>query len=148
MNLLADTCFWLSLCDPTEDDHFETVSMMEKLTSNRCHSILVPHPVLYETLRSRMVKKPEQVKMITHYFEDVIMVPDADYFQDAYRIVNRQANMRDGTASMVDLVIMLMADDSRNNVRGILTRNGRDFSVFCQKHEIPMINGLAILNAI
>lgn len=148
MNLLADTCFWLSLCDPTEDDHFETVSMMEKLTSNRCHSILVPHPVLYETLCSRMVKKPEQVKMITHYFEDVIMVPDADYFQDAYRIVNRQANMRDGTASMVDLVIMLMADDSRNNVKGILTRNGRDFAVFCQKRRIPMIEGLAILNAL
>ena len=95
-----------------------------------------------------MVKKPEQVKLLSHYFEDVIMVSDADYIKEAYTLVGRQANMNDGMASMVDWVIMLMADDIRNNVKGILTRNGRDFSVFCQKHEIPMINGLAILNAI
>lgn len=148
MNLLADTCFWISLCDPTDGDHFETISMMEILTDDRRHTILVPHPVLYETLCSRMVKKPEQVKLLSHYFEEVIMVSDADYIKEAYTLVGRQANMNDGMASMVDWVIMLMADDIRNNVKGILTRNGRDFSVFCQKHEIPMINGLAILNAI
>lgn len=148
MNLLADTCFWISLCDPTAGDHSETVSMMEKLLGERSHTILVPHPVLYETLCSKMVKKPEQVRQLIQYFAGVKKVPDADYIESAYKLIERQANMNNGTASMVDLAIMLMAEDKRNNVKGILTRNGRDFALFCQKRQMPMINGLAILNAI
>lgn len=50
MIILADTCFWISLCDPTEHDHSETVAMMEKILRDNNHTILVPHPVLYETL--------------------------------------------------------------------------------------------------
>lgn len=148
MNILADTCFWFSLCDPTEGDHSEAIAMMEKLTNDRRHTILVPHPVLYETLCSKMVRKPERVKRLTRYFKDVKMVPDADYIKEAYGRVDRQANMNDGMASMVDWVIMLMADDIKNNVKGIITRNGRDFAVFCQKNKIAMIEGLEILNTL
>lgn len=148
MNILADTCFWISLCDPTEGDHRETVSMMEKIIADRCHRVLVPHPVLYETLCSNMVKKPEQVKLLAQFFAHVVNVSDADYIDEAYRLVEQQANMNNGTASMVDIVIMLMADDTKNNVKAILTKNGRDFAVFCQKKQISMIDGMQMLKAI
>lgn len=148
MNILADTCFWISLCDPTENDHQETISMMEKLMDSKQHTVLVPHPVLYETLCSEMVKKPNQVELLTRYFNYVQKISDAEYIHEAYRLVKEQASMRKGTASMVDLAIMLMADDAKNNVKAILTRNGRDFAVFCRKKGIPMVDNMAVLEAI
>ena len=82
------------------------------------------------------------------YFARVEKLPDADYIENAYRAVEQQANMKNGTASMVDYAIMLMANDSRNNVKAILTRNGRDFALFCQNHRMLMIDSLAMLDAI
>ena len=148
MNILADTCFWISLCDPTESEHLETLAMMGKILDDRRHLILVPHPVLYETLCSTMVKKPDQVKRLVYYFSLVKQVSDAAYVQKAYRLVEQQANRDKGTASMVDIAIMLMADDVKNNVKAILTRNGRDFANFCQKRGMPMIENMAILKTI
>ena len=148
MNLLADTCFWISLCDPTESNHSEAISMMETILATRTHTLLVPHPVLYETLRTEMVKKPERVLILTKYIEQVVKVPDGDYIDEAFHLVEQQAIMRNGTASMVDIVIKLMADDLRNNVKGIITRNGRDFSAFCQKRKIPMVENKNILESI
>lgn len=148
MNILADTCFWISLCDPTERDHTEAVAMMEKILGDKSHTILVPHPVLYETLCSDLVKKPKQVLMLAQFFRKVVKVPDADYVDEAYNLVEQQANMGKGTASMVDIAIMLMADDTRNNVKAILTSNGRDFSAFCKKRGLPMIENMEVLKAI
>lgn len=148
MNIVADTCFWISLCDSTQANHSEVVSMMEKIIKDNCHRILVPHPVLYETLCSEMVKKPEQVILLTKYFENVVKVSDYSYIETAYRLVEQQANLHNGTASMVDFSIMLIAADPKNDVRGILTQNGRDFSAFCHKHRMPMIDRMEILMAI
>ena len=148
MNILADTCFWISLCDSADPNHTETISMMSKITSDQCHSLLVPHPVLYETLCSQMVKKPTQVLQLIQCFKTVVKIPDIDYMDKAYDQVEQQANMRKGTASMVDIVIMLMAEDAKNNVKAILTRNGRDFSSFCRKRGLLMVENMAILQAI
>lgn len=148
MNILADTCFWISLCDPTEADHSETVSMMEKIERGGCHTIIVPYPVLYETLCSRMVKKPEQVKVLIRYFSKVERIPDMEYVNEAYHIVEQHANMNKGTASMVDIVIMLMAKDVKNNAKAIMTTNGRDFSDFCRKSKVFMVDSMDILKAL
>lgn len=95
-----------------------------------------------------MVKKPKQVLLLAHYFRLVVKVSDTDYVEEAYNVVGQQANMGKGTASMVDTALMFMADEVRNNVKAILTRNGRDFAVFCQKRGLPMIENMEILNAI
>lgn len=137
MNILADTCFWISLCDASEYDHIETQAMMDKIIGDRRFTILVPHPVLYETLCSEMVKKPHQVLLLTRYFKHVLKIPDEAYFEEACRLVEQQASDKRGTASMVDIAIMLAADDARNNVKAILTRNGRDFAAFCQRKRKP-----------
>lgn len=148
MNILADTCFWISLCDASEHDHTETQAMMDKIIGDKRFTILVPHPVLYETLCSEMVKKPNQVLLLTKYFKYVVKVSDAAYFEEACRLVEQQASDKRGTASMVDIAIMLVADDARNNVKAILTRNGRDFAAFCQRKRMPMIENMTILNAV
>lgn len=148
MNILADTCFWISLCDSSENDHIEVQAMVEKIFADKCHRILVPYPVLYETLCSEMVKRRDRVLFLTKYFDDVVKVPDAEYVNEAYKIVKQQADLCKGTASMTDISIMLMAKDIKNNVKGILTRNGRDFSEFCRNLRIPMIENMAILEAV
>ncbi|MCR5152562.1 MAG: hypothetical protein K6A98_05350 [Prevotella sp.] len=122
--------------------------MMNKILGDRRFAILVPHPVLYETLCSEMVKKPHQVLLLTKYFKHVVKVPDAAYFEEACRLVELQASEKKGTASMVDITIMLVADDAKNNVKAILTRNGRDFAGFCQKKRIPMVDNMTTLNAV
>ena len=148
MNILADTCFWISLCDSKEADHVETEQMMRKISGNSIHSILVPHPVLYETLRTEMVKRHNQVLLLHSFWGKVQKISDIDYIDEAYRLVERQAELQNGTASMVDMAIMLMARDVRNNVKAILTRNKRDFARFCQEREIILVENMATLNAI
>lgn len=148
MNILADTCFWISLCDTTDAVHAEVKNMMDKILADRCHKIIVPHPVLYETLCTRLVKNPKQVLLLTKYFSKVEMISDKEYVNEAYMQVEQQATMEKGTASMVDILIMLMAADPKNNVKGILTHNVRDFSTFCQKKKMLMIENMTILNAV
>ena len=148
MNILADTCFWISLCDPSEKDHIEVVAMMEIILEDGRYKVLVPHPVFYETLCSGMVKKPDQVLTLTKFFERVEKVPDSDYFEEAYRLIERQASNNKGNASMVDIAIMLVANDLKNNVKALLTKNGRDFGSFCQKKGIPMIVNKAVLDSV
>ena len=148
MNILADTCFWISLCDSSESDHKEVMEMMDKILNDRSHRLMVPHPVLYETLCSEMVKKPRQVLLLTRYFQYVEKVSDEGYVNEAYRLVEQQAAMSNGSASMVDISIMLMAEDPKNNVKGILTKNGRDFAAFCRRQGIPMIDSIEVLKAV
>ena len=122
--------------------------MVEKIFDNKAHQILVPHPVLYETLCTKMVKNSKQVMLLTHYFNMAVKVSDKEYVNEAYQKIEQQATMQRGNASMVDIAIMLMAEDPRNNVKGILTFNGRDFSSFCQRNRIPMIENMTDLNSI
>lgn len=77
-----------------------------------------------------------------------VKVSDKEYVNEAYQKIEQQATMQRGNASMVDIAIMLMAEDPRNNVKGILTFNGRDFSSFCQRNRIPMIENMTVLNSI
>lgn len=147
MNVIADTCFWISLCDPKDSNHEETVLMMETIMQNGSIRLLVPHPVLYESLCSKMVRKPNQVQTLTSYFNLVDKVADEEYIDDAYSVIVDQAFHSSGEASMVDIVIMKMSVDPKNQVKGILTRNGRDFAQFCMKRRIPMINNISVLNA-
>lgn len=147
MNVIADTCFWISLCDPQEGNHDEVVCMMDKIKMDRHIRLLVPHPVLYETLCTRMVRRPDLVQSLTKYFKDTEKIGDGDYIDTAYQVIAEQAANRNGDASMVDVVIMLMSEDPKNQIKGILTANRRDFALFCQKHSIPMLDTLAVLNA-
>lgn len=148
MNIIADTCFWISLCDPQDGNHSEAVLMMERILHNGSIRILVPHPVLYESLCSKMVRKPNQVQTLTSYFTQVDKVADEKYIDEAFNTIVSQAIHGSGEASMVDIVIMMMSDDPENHVKGVLTSNGRDFSQFCYKHHIPMINSLSVLEAV
>ena len=94
-----------------------------------------------------MVRKPNQVQTLTSYFNLVDKVADEEYIDDAYSVIVDQAFHSSGEASMVDIVIMKMSVDPKNQVKGILTRNGRDFAQFCMKRRIPMINNISVLNA-
>ena len=147
MNLIADTCFWISLCDPSQGNHVEIKEMADIIFENSNHQILVPHPVLYETLCTKMVKSPNNVMLLSIYLNKVKKVSDKEYINEAYQRIELQASMKKGTASMVDIAIMLMAEDPRNNIKGILTINGRDFSVVCQRHRILMLDSLETLSS-
>ena len=149
MNIIADTCFWISLCDKTQSNHDEMVQILERIVKDGRHSIVVPHPVLYETLCTDFVKKYQEATLLTKlYFPLAAKISDADYLEEAYRTIEMQSCLRNGTASMVDVVIMLMVEKRENNIGAVLTTNGRDFGVFCQKHCIPMIDSLAVFQAI
>ncbi len=142
MNIIADSCFWFSLCDPSEENHEEVVEMMEKIYNEHRFNILVPHPVLYETLSTKMVKKPYQVKTLLRHYVKAVKVPDDKYVEEALKRVKDVAEKDQKGASMVDVSIMLMAEDKSNQVKAILTMNGRDFDKPCAILRIPMIDNM------
>lgn len=53
-NVLVDTCFWSAYFDE-RDSHYQEAQELMKILNNV--NILIPHPVLYETLNTRFVSR-------------------------------------------------------------------------------------------
>lgn len=56
--ILVDTAFWIAWLDPRDQHHAEAFLKEEWLTDSR---IMVPWPILYETVRTRLVRRPERL---------------------------------------------------------------------------------------
>src|SRR5689334_9671593 len=81
--VLADTGYWIALFDPRDTKHetvAETADLIETLT------LVVPWPVLYETLRTRFVRRRDWVARLDRRLlrPNVAFIDDRDYCNDAY----------------------------------------------------------------
>lgn len=138
-SVLVDTGVWLALCDPKDrtvepevvDDIYERV---------RVHSIILPWPIAYETLRTRFVRNRIAMARFEQELKspNIIHVDDAPYRQDALSISIQSSLRLNRPLSMVDCMLRLLLDDRTTRIQYLVTFNQRDFIDVCRTHKIEL----------
>lgn len=126
--LIVDTCIWYALLDKADDKHNYADEIERVLQS---HQIIIPFPVLYETLNTRFVKNNyQQCQRIFDFINNpakVTIIPDDRYREKALQIINQNSSKKQQHA-LVDLVIRLMMEDVNLGPLAVYNFNVDDFS--------------------
>ena len=137
-NVLCDTCFWYGLFDP-RDQYYETaVSKAEQLDSLR---IVLPWPILYETLRTQFVKNGPALARFEAYFRrpHITYLDDQFYRDDALRVALESSLHRSRPLSLIDSLIRLILDDTNTKIDYLVTFNEKDFSDVCGRQRVLIL---------
>jgi predicted nucleic acid-binding protein len=135
---LVDSGFWIALLDKRDRYYEEAQQKAETLF--HLHYIF-PWPILYETLRTRFVRRPLAVRK----FETFLKRPNATYLEDSkYRMDALTETLSDrpqgGRAlSLVDNVLRMIIADTSVKVDYVFTFNAGDFVDVCKRRQVEMI---------
>ena len=136
--LLADTGFWIALLDE-KDQHYQSAG--ERAPWIDVATLVMPWPVLYETLRTRLVKRPERVVRLDQQMKkpNVEFIEDQKYRLEAYsQTIDFSIRFR-RPISMVDMVCRLLIADPEVRIDYLLTTNPKDFVDVCAKRQIQLL---------
>ena len=138
--VLADTSYFIALWDKRDRYHEEAVNKRKYFDS---YSLVVPWPILYETLSTRAVRRPDWMARFEEAARRFEIIDDGRYRRDALRWT-REAALSERPAdrpapSLVDRILLAMIDDDDLRIEGILTFNHRDFAAPCLERRIEYI---------
>jgi predicted nucleic acid-binding protein len=136
--ILADTGYWIALFDPREREHRKvvgTADLIESLT------LVVPWPILYETLRTRFVRRHAWVAALDERLKrpNVSFIDDREYCEGAYSLSVEYATRLRRPISMADMLCRLLIADPNVRVDYLLTTNAADFHDVCASHRVEIL---------
>jgi predicted nucleic acid-binding protein len=134
--IIADTCFWLAAFDPKDGNHKAAANLLEQLVHQ---DLLMPWPIMYETLRTRTVKNPTMMAAFEHVISRprVIKIDDSKYRIKCLETAFVTAR-NDRPISLVDLIVRAVLEDTNYHITQLITYNERDFEDVCHRRGIPM----------
>jgi hypothetical protein len=102
-------------------------------------NIILPYPIIYETLNTRFVKRKEWLTTFNDFLkrESTVLVPDEPYKKKALSSVLSNTTR---PLSLVDMTIRLMLDDINLNINALITFNVGDFIDICANKRIELIS--------
>lgn len=135
---LVDTGVWYAMFDNRDQNYPKAKEKAELLDMVQ---IVLPWPVVYETLRTRFVRNITALQL----FERFLKRRNIDYLDDSlYRdaafdlsLESSLRNMR--PLSMVDCLIRLVVEDVNTKIHYLATFNTADFSDVCMKNRVAII---------
>ena len=139
--LLVDTGFFIALFNPRDPYH---AAAREKQDWLEMLSIVMPWPILYETINTRFVRRPETIAR----FESIIHAPETEFLDDrpyrleAYEDTLTQAKAQRHSMSLVDSVLCAILDDTNVRIDAMLTFNFRDFGHICNLRGVELLTDL------
>jgi predicted nucleic acid-binding protein len=139
-NILTDSCFWFALYDE-RDEHYSKAQKLAK--SLDFANIILPYPILYETLNTRFCKA-ESIHSFNEILkkEKTILIPDDKYRDIALNITLRDSVNKKRPMSLVDMIIRLMLDDVNLKIDTLITFNTKDFIDLCYSKNIELISDI------
>jgi predicted nucleic acid-binding protein len=138
-NLLVDTGFWFALYDSRDSLHEDAQILADLLDQ---YNLVLPWPCLYETLKTRFVKRRHWLDGFFSYANhaNTVRLSDEAYRDDALRKVFKSPTPW-LSLSLVDWVIRLALDDRNTKIDAMVTFNRRDFWDICLSRHIELIPG-------
>jgi predicted nucleic acid-binding protein len=136
--ILVDTGFWIALLDPRDQHHHEAVDK-ESWVENE--GLLVPWPVLYETVRTRLVRRPDRLIRFDLLLKrpGIRFVDDSPFRADAFDLAVEHSINLGRPISMVDMSCRLLIDDANTRVDALLTTNPADFRDVCVRRGVVLL---------
>lgn len=138
--ILIDTSFFIALFD-AEDEHHKQASSHESLLE--IFPIIVPWPVMYETLRSRTVRIFHTYNDLATKFEQLVfsdntyILDDSEYRVEASRLTLSSKNYR--RKSFVDLVLHAIIEDTNVPIDYLFTFDLADFHEICASNNVEIV---------
>ena len=116
--LLVDTGYFIAL-HSKRDEHNATAKQYERLLEVR--PVVLPWPVLYETINTRFAKRPHILKQIDVIIEkkSTRLLDDSPYRAAAYAKVLQTSPKR--PLSLVDAVLRAVIEDASVQISTLLT---------------------------
>jgi predicted nucleic acid-binding protein len=137
-NVLTDAGIWFALFDPRDQYAAHADQKAEYL--DLLH-IVMPWPILYETLRTRLVRNVQSLRRFETYLgtRNITYLEDGQYRDDALRLTFDSSLNRSRPLSFVDCVLRLMLNDVNIRIDYLLTFNDVDFADVCRNRGITLI---------
>lgn len=136
--LLVDSGFFFALFNPRDPYHAAARDKQEWL---EMLSVVMPWPILYETINTRFTRRPETIAR----FESLMNAPETEFLDDssyrleAYEDTLARAKSRSNAMSLVDSVLRAILDDTNVRIGAMLTFNLRDFGQICRIRGVELL---------
>jgi predicted nucleic acid-binding protein len=136
--LLVDAGFWLALLEERDPYAAEAQVKADAILAAR---YVVPWPTLYETLRTRLVRRKDRVRRFEVLLKrpNALLLDDTPYRDDCLENVLLMAHTRGRDLSLVDAVICAVLDDVNIGLDGLVSYNARDFADTCWRRQILLL---------
>ena len=146
-NICADAGFFIGLHDP-QDPYFTAANaLFRAYLETSPHRLLVPWPILYESLNTRMARRQDSVREFRTRCDDLerqrrlLKLDDVPYREmallEGFEESRKAAGYR--PLSLTDRVVRHMLYDEAIRIDYFVTFNVGDFADVCRKRGIRMI---------
>ncbi len=121
LKVLVDTCYWISLFDPTDDPR-QTVEAERISEEIEDEEIIIPFPTLYEFVNSRLSRREAKIE-----FEQLLLRPnvtrlnDTKYKEKALENFFIKSKHSHTDISLVDEVLKLIIEDKQLKIDYIVS---------------------------
>lgn len=138
-NVIFDSGFWYAFYDERDSYHNNAIILGDYL---QIHNLIIPWPILYETLNTRFVRKNSWLVGFENLIKssNVLKLSDEMYRNKAVELVFSE-NKRGKSYSLVDLVIREVLQDRKVKVDAIVTFNPKDFFDICLLRNLEIFDG-------
>lgn len=131
---MVDTGFFFAMYEERDSHHVEAQDKRELLD---LYSVILPWPVLYETINTRFCRRREIMARFDAliYSGNTVLLDDTPYRVEAYQTAVRNVRR---PLSLVDAVLRAIIEDTNVAVTAILTFNQGDFHDVCRQHSVEL----------
>lgn len=139
--VLLDTGVWYCLCD--EKDRTRTQEQIGEIQGRiAAHNVVVPWPVVYETLRTRFVRNTLALTRFEWMLKSprMCLMDDSMYRKEALNHSIASSLHRQRPLSLVDCLLRIFMDDVNTKVHYFVTFNVVDFADVCRKRRIEVLS--------
>ena len=136
--VLIDTGFFIALFNGRDQHHASSRQMEEWLDTI---PILLPWPILYETMNTRLVRRPESLARFGAFTRstEMMLLDDTLYREESLSAL-LSPNSAKGSLSLVDAVLCSIIEDVNVPISAMLTFNERDFLTVCAQNNVELIS--------
>ena len=140
MRICADSSFLIALYDETDDYHIRATRCFETYVERGPHALLMPWPVLYESISTRMARVGRRMEKINTHFKTLRTNNKLNFLDDTlYRekalekaFPEGRSNRQYRALSLVDRVIREILSTRAIQIHALATFNTSDFRDVCR----------------
>ena len=136
--LLVDSGFFFALFNPRDQYHADACEKQDWLEEL---SVVVPWPILYETVNTRFIRRPATIVQFESILlaHDTVLLDDSPYRLEAYEDVFARAKTQRNAMSLVDAVLCAILADTNIRIDAMLTFNSIDFGPICSVQKVELL---------
>ncbi len=136
--VLIDTGFFFALLNERDQHH---ASALEREGWLDTVPILLPWPILYETVNTRLVRRPESLAKFGAIVRsaETVLLDDTPYRAGSLSVL-LTGHQAISSLSLVDTVLCSIIEDVNVPISAMLTFHERDFLVICQQNNVELLS--------